>query len=55
MKKYRVTFEQKETFYTEVEARDKQEADDLASENISNGDYRENGDCAIISIEVKEI
>ena len=45
MKKYRVTFEQTETFDVVVEANDEQEADDLATERFNNGDAKETGDC----------
>ena len=53
--KYRVIFEQTEHFSVEVEAENKEQADDLASEAFSNGEYDELGDCSVISTEVKEI
>ena len=55
MKKYRVTFEQTETFDVVVEANDEQEADDLATERFNNGDAKETGDCEVSSIEVIEL
>jgi len=54
-KKYKVTFEQKETFFVIVDAIDEQSADDWAAQEFSNGNYTENGDCEVESIRVEEI
>ena len=48
-------FEQRETFDVVVEANDKQEADDLATEKFNNGEAREIGDCEVSSIEIIEL
>lgn len=55
MKKYKVIFEQTEHFRVIVEAKDKDDADDKASQMFSNGEYDELGDCDVKTESIEEI
>ena len=55
MPRYRVIYEQTEQFAMEVEAENREQADDLASEMFSSGDYEELGVLQIETSEIKEI
>lgn len=55
MKKYKVIFKQTETFTVEVEAKNKEDADDKASQAFSNGEGTDNGDCEVETFSITEI
>jgi hypothetical protein len=55
MKKYLVYMTQSELFKVEVEAKDKKDAEDKASQAFSNGEYTETGSCEVNVDSVEEI
>lgn len=55
MEKYKVIFEQTETFYVVVEANGKDDASDKASQEFSNGNYTDMGNCSVEEVANEKI